>query len=353
MSNTRAGKHDDMRAASDNLSREKIQRLLSAIGSQPPEETTQIEALDYDWHQPHYFTNIQLKRLDDFTKKIGKAIAGKFIALCPGEFTVTVDSATQLFAGKVREQALDVKDNDYYLAFGTTHEQLCGLVGIPAQTAFAWATQLLGDPASERNSSRDLSQLEESLLLDTACAIVEALADAHGGCVFLPANELLRTLLPLDLQNTQEFCKISFSIKKTDSDSTQAYLLIRCRDLVPIVGKARQDAGKFSAEHISKAILGRLQHMPVCITARLASIELPFKELMSLTPGDILLLDKKIDETIELIVEGRAFFCGRPAKSGDKYAVVITEDPKHASQALEPAEPSHDAARNTGKTKDT
>ncbi len=46
---------------------------------------------------------------------------------------------------------------------------------------------------------------------------------------------------------------------------------------------------------------------------------------MSLGVGDILLLDKKTDEPVELVVEDRVLFRGRPARSGGKYAVVITE----------------------------
>jgi len=40
--------------------------------------------------------------------------------------------------------------------------------------------------------------------------------------------------------------------------------------------------------------------------------------------GDILLLDKKVNESIELVVSGQIAFRGRPAKSAGKHAVVIT-----------------------------
>jgi flagellar motor switch protein FliM len=50
---------------------------------------------------------------------------------------------------------------------------------------------------------------------------------------------------------------------------------------------------------------------------------------MGLRPGDILLLDKKVDEPVELIIQGQTFFRGRPAKSAGRYAVVITEQTSH------------------------
>ena len=65
--------------------------------------------------------------------------------------------------------------------------------------------------------------------------------------------------------------------------------------------------------------------MPVSITAQLASTVLTLEEALNLEAGDILLLDKKVNEPIELITSGRTALLGRPAKSAGKYAVVITE----------------------------
>ncbi len=65
--------------------------------------------------------------------------------------------------------------------------------------------------------------------------------------------------------------------------------------------------------------------MPVYITAQLASTVFTLKEIMSLEVGDILLLDKKVNEPIELITSGKTALLGRPAKLAGKFAVVITE----------------------------
>jgi flagellar motor switch protein FliM len=46
---------------------------------------------------------------------------------------------------------------------------------------------------------------------------------------------------------------------------------------------------------------------------------------MSLSPCDILLLNKTISEPLEIIVEGRAVFRGQLAKSSGQQAAVITE----------------------------
>jgi len=314
-----------MSRAANNLSNEKIHQLLTAVGSGPKEDTTGIKATEYNWNQPHYFDRKQLNRLDDFTKKVARAMAVKFVDFCHSEFDVSVVSTMQHFAAELVDQAIESGQDDYYLAFGTDPDHPCGLISIPTKTAFIWATQLLGDPESEEeDSGRDLSQLEESLLLDLLSALIEAFSQKIWD--FQPAKNVVRRLFPLELKGTEELCKITFDVKKADQEKgSEAYILTLSSKLETAVGKAEQTVGEFSADDISKAILGNMQQMPVCITAQLASTVLTLEEIMSLEVGDILLLDKKVNEPIELITSGRTALLGRPAKLAGKHALVITE----------------------------
>lgn len=313
-----------MSRAANNLSKEKIQQLLIAVGSGPMEDTTGIEATEYNWNKPHCFDRKQFNKLDNFTKKVAKAMTVKFVDFCHSQFDVTVVSTKQHFATKLVDQAMESRQDDYYLAFGTDQDHPCGLISIPIKTAFIWATQLLGDPESEENSGRDLSQLEESLLLDLLSALIEAFSQNIGD--FQPAKNIVRGLFPLELKGTEELCKITLDVKKKNQESgSEAYILVLCSKLESVVGKAAETVGGFSAEDTSKAILGHIQQMPVCITAQLASTVLTLEEIMSLEVGDILLFDKKVNESIELVVSGQTAFRGRPAKSAGKHAVLITE----------------------------
>lgn len=312
--------------AAHNLSKEMMQQLLMAIGSGPMEDTTQVSAAEYSWHHPHYFDRTQLNRLEDFTKKVARSIGEKFTGFCNDEFDVTVDSITQHFAAELIDQALESKQNDYYLAFGSGQEAACGLLCIPTQTASTWATQLLGDIESKEDSRVDLSLLEESLLLDIATAIVDAFSGSSKECHFQSAEGIVRRLLPLELKGTEELCKFTFQVKKAgEENSSEAYILIICKKLLPVVGKTREAVSEFSAKDVSKAILDRMQQMPVSVVAQVTSAVLPFGEIAGLRPNDILLLDKRIDEPIELLVNGQKALRGWPAKSAGKYAVLITE----------------------------
>ncbi|RKY23437.1 MAG: hypothetical protein DRP62_05880 [Planctomycetota bacterium] len=315
-----------------DVSGDKIQQLIAIVGSQRADSSDQIEAAEYNWRQPHYFSIYQLKMIDDFTKKTAEAMAEKFSALCHGDFNVTIVSTTQHFADELLTQPADnesQRTENYYLTFGADHSEPFGLVGIPTQTAISWTTQLLGDTESTENSDRKLSQLEKSLLLDIASALIDALSTHHNSYNFQPVGHITTGRLPLELERTEQLCKITFDIKKPDSqeadETGKAYFLIPSSRLESVVGNNVQADNEFSSEDVSKAMLEHIHQTPVSVTAQLASAELTFEELINLQPDDILLLDKKISEPIELIVEGKTVLHGKPAKSDGRYAVVITE----------------------------
>ncbi|MHC4531360.1 MAG: FliM/FliN family flagellar motor switch protein [Planctomycetota bacterium] len=305
------------------MSREKIQQILASIGSQVVDENDKVEAAEYNWLQPHCFSSKQLKKLDSFTEKALQGCAEKFAQLYNNDFNVTITSTTQHFAYEFA--APEKAQNDYYLTIDT-EGQTFGLVGIPSQTAIIWATQLLGDSKAAEDTDRDLSQLEQSLLFDIASGIIKALSDSYDNYDLHPAGEVVRGQQYIELKGTEELCKITFSVKEADSENaSEAYFLILCDKLKPVVGQNVQAGKDSSSETIAKAMLGHVHRFPVSVTAQLASTVLTFEEIMSLQVDDVLLLDKGVKEPAELIVEGQTIFRGQPVKADNNHAVVITE----------------------------
>jgi flagellar motor switch protein FliM len=325
--------------ATNNLSKEKIQKLLAVVGAKPAEGPEQIEAADYNWRQPHCFNSKQLKLLENFAQKVALRAAEKFAAFHNSKFDISIVSTTQHFADELLDELSGGGQPDYYLPFGIKNERLSGIVGIPEKTTFIWATQLLGDSKPEEDSKKELSELEQSLLLDLASGLVEAFSSPFSNCEFRPAGGIIKGQWPLDLQGTDELCRISFDVKKAGSqDGAQAYFLITCEKLLPIVKRDTQAAGDLSDEDISNAIIEHLNEMKIYAVAQLASTVLTFEEILNLQVDDILLLDGRIDEPIELIVDDQTICYGWPSKSSGQYALVITEDPKLNSTSWENAE---------------
>jgi flagellar motor switch protein FliM len=320
--------------ATSVISREKAQQLLKAVGTGPAEDTGPVEAAEYDWRASHYFNNEQLVKLKYFADAAATAMAQKFSKFSRSEFNVAAASITQHYVSDFLSQLSETEQKDYYIPFGSGDEQMCGLIGMPEQAAVTWARQLLGDSDSENQTAGELSQLEETLLLDLVAALVEEFSGLDEIFDFHAVKNIVKGQWPLEVAGSEELCKISFDVKKAGVEKgSEAYFLILSRELGPalhqsgtgpVAGKTAHDTAAFSDEDISKTMLGHLNKMPVLITCRLASAVLAFEEIMNLQVDDILLLDKRIDQPAELIVDGRTVYYGRPAKSDGMYAVAIT-----------------------------
>ncbi len=319
-------------AASDSLTREKIQQLLAAVGSHAAGQTEHVQAADYSFRQPHYFSRAQLKKLDKFTEKLAARIVDKFSALYHSNFNVTVASISQQFAQQLLTENPDEKLGRYCLTFAADN-RLCGFVDVPSKTALSWATQLLGENSTDENTDRDLSDLEESLLLSITLSIVAAISDAGDKSAFRPNAALSRSILNLELDAAEQWCKITFNVAKTGSEkTTQAHLFVISTVLELLIDPNKRLTCEFSDKDISKAVLDRLNQVSVCLEAKLSSTMFTFEEIAAMQPEDILLLDKKINEPLELTLAGRTVFYGLPVKSAGKYAVLVTQSAKNVSQ---------------------
>jgi flagellar motor switch protein FliM len=319
-----------MTQPTENISgRAKIQQLLAAIGSNTRDNSAQVEAVDYDWHQPHFFNSQQTKQLAVFAAKVAALIAEKFAALCQKSFEVTIASTSEHLAGQFLDQGQAGNTqgpHNYYLPFGSGPEDPCGFASIPPQTAVVWATQLLGDASSKEGQDRSFSDLEMALLYDMASSVIEAIAAANEKCAFRVSADAMTDSLPLQLKGTEEFCKITFKVKTVGSEAaSEAHILVLCEKLAPAITDSSQTTAKFSDKDITSAIQAHVEKISIPVTVQLACVPVTVEQAMNLAAGDILLLDKKIDEPALLIAAGRTVCKGLCAKSAGNYAIAVTE----------------------------
>ena len=301
----------------------KIKQLLAIIGCKPSDNSEQIEAVEYDWHSPHCFNKSQLAKLNFFIDNVTHNCSKAFSKFYQNDFDVTTASTTLHFS----DEFIDADDitNDYYLTFGSNGE-IFGLVGIPAQTAINWTTQLLDGIDSDGNTNRDLTQLEQSLLLDLGANIVKAFSDAYSGFNLQAAERFVMAQIPLKLRKGQELCKISFDVKKPESESSsQAYFLTYCDLLLAVTGEGEAINTEIPAAIIEKAMLDHVLEMNVTTTAQLASAIFAFEDIMSIQVNDVLLLNQPLNETVSMMVKDKTIMHGRLARCECTKSILVTE----------------------------
>jgi len=312
-------------SATPDLGQTKIQRLLANVGSAPVEAENVPEAVVYDWRDPHYYNEDQRNRLAAIMSQVSALLSEQFAHFYNGDFDVTPSSIVQFFASALSNH---IDPNAVFtLPFDQDDGQSCGYLAIENKTAIDWGARLLGDAESDGEQERTLSSLEESLLTDLTRAIGQTFLNPLRPHVNLTvSNGIIKHCPDLGLEAMAEICMIVFQIKRTDSDDTsEVSFVFPCQILASLVGKQAEAAPDQPQDVLARALMGHVQQMPVTLGARLATTRLSFKDVLDLGPDDILLMDKPIDEPIDVIADGQTIFRGRPAQSNGQYAVFVTE----------------------------
>lgn len=320
-------------AGAKNLTGQKLRQLFSALkGDNVTTEAIQVQATEYDWHVPHHFNRDQFKKLGRFADKMAETINKPLGLLCRGDIKVKIVSTTEHFANEIFNELFELQRKHHGLAFSDAQNNPSGFVYVSAKEAAKWAAQLLGDAEDQEQEEieKDLSQLEKSLLVDIACAVIDGLSDAsksNSGPALQRTGDMLQGKCPVVLSPTEELCKITFQVEQLER-TAQASVIILSSVLEPVVGMQLRAGSKVSPEETSRKLIENLNRVPVRVTAQLGSCWPTLADIMNLQVADILLLDRKVDEPVEVYAEGEKLFCGWPARSLGKYVVVITGSQK-------------------------
>lgn len=315
-----------MSSSITHLGRAKIGQLLAAIGSKHTPDQPSPPAVPYDWRDPHYFNAGHQSRLAQALGQVAARMAEILTRARNSAFEVSLQALTQHYAGDFCHRM--ELDRDYCLTFASDKAPPCGFVSIAPQTTIAWVTWLLGDADSTRDPNQALSPLEESLLGDLLTSVLEAfltpLRTPHN---LRPTGPVCQGQPNLQYELTEEIARVVFQVKSADlGASSDITFVLPCSRLAVLAGKAAAAVpAKATPQELSQALMEHLQHVPVTVRVTLAATVLTFQDILDLGPGDILLLDKPVDGSAELSLNGRTAFRGRPAQAQGQYAVVILE----------------------------
>ena len=313
-------------ATGDNMfSRDQLKQLLARARQNGPVEETSVDAVDYDWSVPHHFGPIQQKKLKQFTEEMAIDLSGQFTEICGEQLTVNVSETTEHFAGSVIKEYTNDKDTSY-LTFGETGKVPIGVLAMPKRTSIHWAAKVLHDTPPENVENCEMSQLEKSMLSDIASATVGTFSECcvkNGLSFFKAAESLTKEDWPLELSDFEELSRINFLVKD-EKGETEASFIVISRVFDGLFVSTEGSATPPTETEVRDLIISHLNDIPIPVKAVLGKANIAVSDLMTVEVGDVLVLDKRIDSPIEVLIDDKMFFKGRPAKSMKKYAVAIT-----------------------------
>lgn len=312
------------------LTLDRLKQLFSTVSNDPDFQQEQPQdfpdAVEYNWQQPHCFKPEHLEALDAFAEKIANQVEKTFLTLCSGEFTVTVGSVEHNFAKTLANTVNKEQQKHYFLIFSDDQDKQIGHLSLSLDAAIILIGHMLRDSETETGEERKLTRLEESILMDFNAALIDALNNAFIANTAGPIRResyFLQGQWPLNFEQIENMTSITINIENPDG-SVEITFTMLSETLEPVLGIKQTTGPALTPQKSSNIIMQRMHEAPVMVTAQLSAASICLNDVMNLETGDILILGKKTDEPIELLINDSPCFNAFLAKSKNRYAVVIT-----------------------------
>ncbi len=301
-----------------------LERMLAAAARQADPSETPPEAVDFDWHAPCHFTRSQLERVEEFAGTVAQKVSEALTTALRSPTTVESEPVTQHFGSHLGDT--EGEETHYSVRVSDGARRTCGVLVITPACAAGWVGTLLGSPEGG-GEDRELSVLENTLLSEVITALSGAFSEASkaaGGAAFQLESQVSRGRLNLPGDQSSEFCRIAFRPEHPDDEAPVGVSLLVLSEVLDSVagvesGDSEQKGGIDSRAEIAAHLERSVVKVEVWVGTAAASIQ----EVAALEPGDVLLLQKRVNEPVELAVENRHILSGMPVISDGHYAVQV------------------------------
>ena len=307
------------------LSRDQLRDILVAARDNLPVEENDLEVYDYDWKRPHQFNDVHHAILLQFRKQFSADLAELFSEMCNDPSRVTIPQAREYYCEGIRKEFCDQKKNLYMVLADENNIEVGALI-LPYLSAIQWTAKMLGDTDPEVSEDYEMSNLEESLLVDFCDNLLRKFSD------MLVKQELggIRSLSvlsdrdwPIECLDYEEFTLLQLQVEHTGG-SSEASLVIMSSYLGPMLDITFPDESQSNNRQARDAVISNLNKIPIEIDVLLGNANVAVSNLMNLVKGDVVVLDRKVNEPVEALIEGKVFFRGYPARSSNRYALAVS-----------------------------
>ncbi len=309
------------------MDRNRLRSLLTRVGSQASENPESPSAESFDWRQCRYFNASMFETIQQEVTQVLQDMAERIGAVCQDDFTVELKDLAQQYAGEPLEQVKAMTTGDYGMTFGPDEDRLEALLMMPTKTASQWANFALGASGGEGQDEGDslLSSLELSFLTDLSKAMIQPWARLCGLQEMATAPEAGNGPAQVPWTGVDALLCLTIEVKKGEAeDGSEGRLMIPCPWMALHHDEEEYDdleEGPSAEAIVKKCLLD----YPVPVQVQFGTLEMSFEELASLGVNDILMLDRRIDEPVEIQVCNQWAFAGTPAQRRGHKVVMITQ----------------------------
>ena len=329
------------------LSQSQIDELLQRMKSGAPVESEPEERIKtYNFASPKKFTKDQLKSLNNFLETFARIVSSYF--------TNVLHSICEVNVSQLEEQR--------YFEFNNAipDSTLVGIIGFePENSSFGETTLLLEFPTSfgymlidrlmggsgePTILQRDFTEIEIALLDHVMQKVSKTMKDAWQTYFPLETDfkgiqtngRLIQAFSPQDI-----VLIVSFDIKEEFYEGT-ANLCMPADKFEEVIGNLSQKYSQGTRQQDQdkeqkkqELLMDYLKRSDLNIEAYLDRCTMSFEEVTDLRVNDVLMLNKRIDDDIEVHIEGMPWYSARMGESNNRKAIKLVKslgDPKKDEQ---------------------
>lgn len=323
----------------DVLSQNEIDELLAALStgevdvSEIEEEKKERKVRKYDFSRPDKFAKDQLRTLEIIHENFSRLLNNFLSGYLRTYIEVDVISVQSLiyteFSNSISNPAiLGIVD------FAPFNGQV--IIDVSADIANAMIERVLGGTGkSSANSkeNRTLTEIEMTLLRNILIKFINLLKEPWGNIVELrPKLENIETNAQFAqiVSPAESVALITFNLHIGENEG-MVNICIPHFVIEPILPSlssrlwfATSNKREMTEEERGALELG-ISQSKINMTAVVGGSNITVSELMNLQKGDIILLNKRIEDPIEIYVENQVKFKAKPGIKKKNVAIMITE----------------------------
>jgi flagellar motor switch/type III secretory pathway protein FliN len=310
------------------MTRQNLLGLMRKMRSLAEPETTAPASEIVDWHVPHRFSQESADQLRLFSVKLAGHLESCLQLVSGQPFEVKPQGLCEQYAGQMSARVVQEQPKVYYLPVTQPGKGHVGFVAIPFETASMLVGCMLRDPEAQIGADGQMSSLAESILLDAAISLAEALAEGlkeFGQAVIEKTEQLIFRDWPVRFHELEDCCEFRF--EATFGSTKLMLTLVLLDEVIADIAQIKGPFGRAEEkkEH-SERIVKQMRETPMQVTALLSSSLITLNDLLTLETGDIIMLDRKICEPVDVLVNGQPCFCAWPALHAGCRAVVVADE---------------------------
>lgn len=323
----------------DVLSQNEIDELLAALSTGEvdvkdiEEEKKEKKVRKYDFSRPDKFAKDQLRTLEIIHENFSRLLNNFLSGYLRTYIEVDVISVQSLiyteFSNSISNPAiLGIVD------FAPFNGQI--IIDLSSDIAYAMIERVLGGAgksAATSKENRSLTEIEMTLLRNVLIKFINLLKEPWGNIVELrPKLENIETNSQFAqiVSPAESIALVTFNIHIGDVEGMVNICIPHfvIEPILPSLSSRLWFATSNKREVTEEerdAIETGISKSRLNMTAVVGGSTITVSELLNLQKGDIILLNKKVDETLEIYVEDKLKFHGKPGIKKKNVAVMITD----------------------------